>query len=227
MSIVSVSMHCIRHKVQFITHKNSSQPQCFTERNKIWSLHFLFPSWPCALIICQSDRCSSNDGVSCVLNFYQSSAVRDGQTPAWKPLQTDSLRCSSRGRGLSGRSAEVIELISNSTVTLADQNSPGALWLFWRLQQTFSTAARYILIWAENKFASSSASAQFLNTERRERGHFATCVFQLHVGGKHSGGIIKLKSFERVVVEICRVSPHGDGPRGVFAAIFPTFSWNH
>lgn len=41
MSIVSVSPHCIRHKVQFTTHKNSSQLRCYTERNKIWSPHFL------------------------------------------------------------------------------------------------------------------------------------------------------------------------------------------
>lgn len=47
------------------------------------------PSRPCALIICQSDRCFSNDGVSCELNFYQSSTVRDCQTLHaiwwWKP----------------------------------------------------------------------------------------------------------------------------------------------
>lgn len=97
MSIVSVSMHRIRHKVQFTTHKNSSQSQCCTERNKIWSSHFPFPWRPCALIICQSDRCFSNDGVSCVLNFYQSPTVRDCQTLYtiwwWKPPRTESLCC--------------------------------------------------------------------------------------------------------------------------------------
>lgn len=60
--------------------KTASQSLCYTERNKIWSLHFPFPWRPCALIICQSDRCFSNDGVSCVLNFYQSFTVRDCQT---------------------------------------------------------------------------------------------------------------------------------------------------
>lgn len=84
-------------KVQFTTHKNSSQSHCYTERNKIWSLHFPFPWRPYALIICQSDRCFSNDGVSCVLNFYQSSTVRDCGTLYtiwwWKPPRTDSLCC--------------------------------------------------------------------------------------------------------------------------------------
>lgn len=120
MSIVSVSMHRIRHKVQFTTHKNSSQSQCCTERNKIWSSHFPFPWRPCALIICQSDRCFSNDGVSCVLNFYQSPTVRDCQTLYtiwwWKPPRTESLCCeapfflsfftagkaNNRGRGCQG-----------------------------------------------------------------------------------------------------------------------------
>lgn len=114
MSIVSVSMHCIRHKVQFTTHKNSSQRRCNTDRNKIWGPHFLFPWRPCALIICQSDRCFSNDGVSCVLNFYQSCTVRDCQTLYtiwwWKPPRTDSLRLrgflqgslNTRGRGCQG-----------------------------------------------------------------------------------------------------------------------------
>lgn len=85
---------CIRYKAQFSTHKKTgSQPQCYTERNKIWSLHFPSPWRHCALIICQSDRCFSNDGVSCVLNFYQSPSVRDcGMLCAiwWNPPRTQS-----------------------------------------------------------------------------------------------------------------------------------------
>lgn len=66
---------CIALDIKYSSpHTNS---QCCTERNKIWSLHFPFPWRPSALIICQSDRCFSNDGVSCVLNFYQSPTVRD------------------------------------------------------------------------------------------------------------------------------------------------------
>lgn len=84
---------CIALDIKYSSpHTNS---QCYTERNKIWSLHFPFPWRPCALIICQSDRCFSNDGVSCVLNFYQSPTVSDCGTlyTIWwqKPPWTESL----------------------------------------------------------------------------------------------------------------------------------------
>lgn len=84
---------CIALHIKYSSpHTNS---QCFTEGNKIWSLHFPIPRRPCALIICQSDRCFSNDGVSCVLNFYQSPTVRDcgTQYTIWwqNPPWTESL----------------------------------------------------------------------------------------------------------------------------------------
>lgn len=84
--------------------------RCYTERNKIWSLHFPFPWRPCALIICQSDRCFSNDGVSCVLNFHQSPTVRDCGTLCtiwcWNPPWTQSLVCEAPCRQVSQRRGE-------------------------------------------------------------------------------------------------------------------------
>lgn len=52
MSIVRKSMHCIRHKVQFTTHKNSSQSQCDTERKgkKYGARTSLFPGGPLHLL---------------------------------------------------------------------------------------------------------------------------------------------------------------------------------
>lgn len=71
------ALHCTACKTHISSEKNSSQSQRRTERNKIWSPLVPFPCRHRALIICQSDRCFSNDGVSCGLNFYRSLGVRD------------------------------------------------------------------------------------------------------------------------------------------------------
>lgn len=115
-------------------HKNSSQAQSCTERNKIWSLHFPFPWRHCALIICQSDRCFSNDGVSCVLNFYQSPSVRCcGMLGAiwWNPPRTQSLCWEAILQGSLTTEEDVVGVVCRSdgwAFLSSGRNRPGLGW---------------------------------------------------------------------------------------------------
>lgn len=162
MSIVTESMHRIRHKVQFATHKNSSQSHCCTGRNKRWSSHFPFPRRPCALIICQSDRCFSNDGVSCVLNFYQSPAVRDSIHHLMVETSTDSIPavafvtqqggCCYQGGPLRWRqhfgpgldfTAAAAQTSTSSHICSLELDLQSVVNWFWWLQQLLFTARRH------------------------------------------------------------------------------------
>lgn len=220
MSIVSVSMHCIRHKVQFTTHKNSSQRRCNTEGNKIWSPHFLFSWRPRALIICQSDRCFSNDGVSCVLNFYRSCTVRDCQTLYtiwwWKPPRTDSLRREAFCREVSTPEEEVVRVVreqlteqrrARRTPDLANGSTHCTAWkstvrlayrnwirrVLWR--RILFTAAGININIDRKQICKELRERSVPQTEQRERSfcyvHFLNCVWE----GNTQGGIMERVSF--------------------------------